>query len=78
MFFAVVWWVYTPHDGRRQANSAAQKEVMESGPGHDMSPEERMEAAMIIWNTEKGAATAVLVIGWIAKVSTLRSGYFVP
>ena len=69
VFFAVVWWVYTPHDGRVQANSAAQKEVMESGKGHNMSDEERALAAMTIWNAEKGVAAAMLVLGWVAKVS---------
>lgn len=71
VFFAVVWWVYTPHDGRVQANSAAQKEVMDSGGGgHQMSEEERVAAAMSIWNAEKGIATAMLVLGWLLKVST--------
>ena len=68
MFFAVVWWVYTPHDGRVEVNSAAQKEVQDSGPGHDMSEEERVAAAMSIWNAEKGIATAMLVVGWLLKV----------
>ena len=68
VFFAVVWWVYTPHDGRVQANSAAQKEVMESGAGHNMTDEERAAAAMTIWNAEKGIATSMIVLGWLAKV----------
>ncbi|KAH9940856.1 DUF1753-domain-containing protein [Epithele typhae] len=68
VFFAVVWWVYTPHDGKVEANSAAQKEVMNSGPGHNLSEEERVAAAMTIWNQEKGLATAMLVMGWIVKV----------
>ncbi|KAH9943831.1 Inositolphosphorylceramide synthase subunit Kei1-domain-containing protein [Amylocystis lapponica] len=71
VFFAVVWWVYTPHDGRRQANSAAQKEMMEAGPVgavHNMTDAERFDAAMSIWHAEKGRATAVIVIGWLAKI----------
>lgn len=67
-FFAVVWWFYTPHDGQVQVNSDAQKEVMESGAGHNMTDEERAQAAMLIWNAEKGLATAVLVVGWLVKV----------
>ena len=27
--FAVAWYVYEPHDGRRVANSDAQREMME-------------------------------------------------
>ncbi|KAI0741621.1 Inositolphosphorylceramide synthase subunit Kei1-domain-containing protein [Daedaleopsis nitida] len=68
MFFAVVWWFYTPHDGRVQVNSDAQKEVMESGAGHNMTDEERAAAAMTIWNAEKGAATAMIVLGWLVKI----------
>ncbi|CCM02557.1 uncharacterized protein FIBRA_04660 [Fibroporia radiculosa] len=69
VFFAVVWWVYTPHDGRRQANSAAQEEMMNStnGAHRNMTEEEREAAAMIIWSEEKGLATAVIVLGWVAK-----------
>ncbi|KAL5492447.1 hypothetical protein ACEPAI_3894 [Sanghuangporus weigelae] len=67
VFFAVVWWVYTPHDGRRQANSAAQEQLMQ-GSGHNMTDEERTAAAMRIWNKEKGLAATVLIFGWCAKV----------
>ncbi|PCH44422.1 DUF1753-domain-containing protein [Wolfiporia cocos MD-104 SS10] len=70
VFFAVVWWVYTPHDGRRQANSAAQEEMMNAGTqlgGHNMTAEERERAAMTIWSEEKGLATAVIVLGWLVK-----------
>ncbi|KAF8661378.1 hypothetical protein AX16_001471 [Volvariella volvacea WC 439] len=68
VFFAVVWWVYTPHDGRRQANSAAQKEMMENAQTHTLTPEEREAAAMAIWNHEKGTAAAVIVIAWFFKI----------
>jgi len=71
VFFAVAWWVYTPHDGRRQANSAAQEEMMNSGTGlgsHNMTEEERVQAAMTIWDQEKGMATAVIVLGWVVKI----------
>lgn len=70
VFFAVVWWVYTPHDGRRQANGAAQEEMMNKGGagGHVMSEQERQDAAMMIWNQEKGTAAAVIIISWLSKV----------
>ncbi|KAI0630830.1 DUF1753-domain-containing protein [Trametes polyzona] len=68
VFFGVLWWFYTPHDGRVIANSDAQKEVMESGAGHNMTDEERAAAAMTIWNAEKGVASAMIIIGWIAKI----------
>ena len=68
VFFAVVWWLYTPHDGRRTANSAAQEMIGQIGGGHDMSDEERATAAMAIWNKEKGLATLVIVVGWCVKV----------
>lgn len=68
VYFGVLWWFYTLHDGRVIANSDAQKEVMESGAGHNMTDEERAAAAMTLWNAEKGIASAMIIIGWIAKV----------
>ncbi len=68
VFFAVLWWFYTPHDGTVQIHSDAQKAVQESGPGHNMTADERAEAAMTIWNAEKGLATAMIIMGWIVKV----------
>ncbi|KAL0953393.1 hypothetical protein HGRIS_004632 [Hohenbuehelia grisea] len=70
VYFAVVWWVYTPHDGRRQANSEAQKKMMEGGitGGHVMTDEEREAAAMMIWNHEKGTAAAVIAVSWLCKI----------
>lgn len=73
VFFAVLWWVYTPHDGRMQANSAAQKEVMESSAGRNMTEEERSTAAMALWNTEKDVASILIVLGWLAKVRSALS-----
>jgi uncharacterized membrane protein/cbb3-type cytochrome oxidase subunit 3 len=71
-FFAVVWWVYTPHDGRRQANSAAQEEMMKGGLGrHHMSDSDREAAAMRIWNHEKGTAAALIIMSWFFKVQFL-------
>ncbi|KAM5534642.1 hypothetical protein V8D89_011654 [Ganoderma adspersum] len=68
VFFAVLWWFYTPHDGTVQIHSDAQKAVQDSGPGHNMTASERAEAAMIIWNAEKGLATAMIITGWILKI----------
>jgi hypothetical protein len=70
IFFAVVWWLWTPHDGRRQANSAAQQAMMEHGrqTAQQLTPEERRLAAMSIWNHEKGFAAAVIVLTWTFKI----------
>ncbi|TFK39953.1 Inositolphosphorylceramide synthase subunit Kei1-domain-containing protein [Crucibulum laeve] len=70
VFFALVWWLWTPHDGQRQASSAAQKQIMESGniTMHHLSDAERAEAAMTIWNHEKGMAAAVIIISWLSKI----------
>ncbi|KAJ3491374.1 hypothetical protein NLI96_g764 [Meripilus lineatus] len=73
VFFAVIWWVYTPHDGRRMANSPAQQEVADSGAKlagkHlNMTKDEIAYSAMSLWNKEKGLATAVIVLGWFAKI----------
>ncbi|KAF8159608.1 Inositolphosphorylceramide synthase subunit Kei1-domain-containing protein [Crassisporium funariophilum] len=69
IFFAIVWWLWTPHDGRRQANSAAQKAMMEIGNAtHHLTDEERRDAAMTIWNHEKGLAAAVIIVSWMFKI----------
>ncbi|KAF8308327.1 DUF1753-domain-containing protein [Clavulina sp. PMI_390] len=67
-FFAVVWWVYNPHDGKRIANSAAQEQMISAGGGKAMTDDERRVAAQLIWNKEKGTAAMFLAIGWLAKV----------
>ncbi|EIN09653.1 DUF1753-domain-containing protein [Punctularia strigosozonata HHB-11173 SS5] len=69
VFFAVTYWVYTPHDGRRQASSAAQEEIMNGGMNNrpPMSDVERETAARMIWNQEKGSAAALITIGWLSK-----------
>lgn len=73
VFFAVMWWVYNPHDGARQANSEAQQAMMDGGPTiHHLTPEERELAAMEIWNQEKGTAAAVIIISWLSKVCMLH------
>ena len=70
IFFAIVWWLWTPHDGRQQANSSAQKEMMDLGNSSapHLTPEQRKDAAMAIWNHEKGLAAAVIIVSWLFKV----------
>ncbi|KAF5361986.1 hypothetical protein D9756_002427 [Leucocoprinus leucothites] len=69
IFFALVWWIWTPHDGRRQANSAAQEAMMKTANiTNHLTPEERVAAAMTIWNHEKSTAAAVIAISWLSKV----------
>ena len=69
LFFAVVWWAYTPHDGRRVANSAAQEAIrLGAGVNHTMTDTELAAAANILWHEEKGVAAMVIVLSWLAKV----------
>ncbi|GJE91234.1 hypothetical protein PsYK624_073830 [Phanerochaete sordida] len=70
VFFAVVWWVYTPHDGRRDIQSAAQREIMEAGGGGvtNMTEAERAAAAGVLWDQEKGTAATVIILGWLSKI----------
>ncbi|THH32048.1 hypothetical protein EUX98_g2170 [Antrodiella citrinella] len=73
VFFAVMWWMYTPHDGRRQANSPAQEEMALAGAAqaakiHNMTAQEREFAAMELWDHEKGTAGTVIALGWLAKI----------
>ena len=72
IYFAVVWWIYTPHDGRQEITSPAQREIMEAGGGGNssMTAAERTAAATAIWNEEKGTSMAVIVVGWLIKVCT--------
>lgn len=58
------------------ANSPAQQEVADSGAKlagkHlNMTKDEIAYSAMSLWNKEKGLATAVIVLGWFAKVLSL-------
>ncbi|KWU43706.1 DUF1753-domain-containing protein, partial [Rhodotorula sp. JG-1b] len=67
-FFAVVWYIYVPHDGKRIANSAAQKAMMGgSQTGIIMDDAARTAAAMGVWQSERVFSAAVLVIGWLLK-----------
>ncbi|TRM60775.1 DUF1753-domain-containing protein [Schizophyllum amplum] len=68
VWFAIVWWFQTPHDGRRQANSAAQEAMMHAAPPHEpMTDAQRVAAAMAIWQQEKGFAAAIIIMSWLSK-----------
>lgn len=71
IFFAVVWWLYNPHDGRRVSNSAAQDQIIKNylGETEKVSEEERTRLALQLWRREKGVAIAIIVLGWLIKVS---------
>lgn len=75
LFFAVTWWVYTPHDGQRKASSAAQEAIIRGAAGHarPMTDDERAQAALLIWNKEKSFAATVIALGWLTKVRRLLS-----
>ncbi|THU86249.1 DUF1753-domain-containing protein [Dendrothele bispora CBS 962.96] len=70
VYFAVVWWFQTPHDGKRSANSPAQEQIIEgSHNSHPpLSDVERAAAAAKIWNHEKGMAAAIIILSWICKI----------
>jgi hypothetical protein len=70
VFFAVMWWIYIPHDGKQQANSLAQQEMINAfiGEHRNFTDEARTEAAMTIWNHEKGTAATVIVLSWLTKI----------
>ncbi|GAA95030.1 uncharacterized protein L969DRAFT_95993 [Mixia osmundae IAM 14324] len=71
-FFAIVWYVYDPHDGRRIANSDAQRELMGEGTnvgqvgGSD--PEARAMAAQAVWREERAFSGFVILIGWFVRI----------
>ena len=70
IFFAVVWWLYSPHDGRRVSSSAAQDQIIKGylGETETVSEEERARLALQLWEREKGVAIAIIVLGWLIKV----------
>ncbi|KAI0060722.1 DUF1753-domain-containing protein [Artomyces pyxidatus] len=70
VFFAVHWWVYTPHDGRRVSNSPAQQALIDGyiGEHQKMSDEQRAAAAELIWGQEKGLALTIIILGWLSKI----------
>ncbi|KAF8637588.1 hypothetical protein AX17_002657 [Amanita inopinata Kibby_2008] len=69
VFFAVDWWIYQPHDGRRQANSPAQQQMIEIShiANSTLSPAQREAAAMAIWGKEKGTAAFIIVVSWLFR-----------
>ncbi|KAH7924309.1 DUF1753-domain-containing protein [Leucogyrophana mollusca] len=68
-FFAVVWWLYIPHDGQRQSNSAAQDAIRQgAGVNHTMTDAQRAAAADMIWQEEKGTAAMVIAVSWLSKI----------
>jgi len=54
-------------------NSEAQKQLFDVANDildiPELSPDERHRIAMDLWNKEKGHAAAVIIIGWLLKVS---------
>jgi len=70
VYFAVHWWLYTPHDGRRNANSPAQQALIDGyiGEHQTMSEAERTAAAERVWRAEKAQALTIIVLGWLIKV----------
>merc|ERR1712093_277346 len=87
LYFAVHWYVYNPHDGRRVANSEAQQAIVDglkaaSGVmGIDLSETaddtdaERAAKAHAIWDEERGFSTFVLVAGWLIKIYFILTLY---
>lgn len=68
-YFAVQWWLYTPHDGRRNANSPAQQALIDGyiGQHQNMTEDERASAAERVWRAEKGQALTIIILGWLIK-----------
>ena len=65
----MAWWLWTPHDGERQANSAAQQALIKiANITHHYTNEERKQAALTIWDQEKGKAAAIIILSWFSKV----------
>jgi hypothetical protein len=70
VYFAVQWWRYTPHDGRRNANSPAQQALIDAyiGQHQSMTEAERAAAAERVWRAEKAQALTIIIFGWLIKV----------
>jgi len=69
VYFAVQWWLYTPHDGRRNANSPAQQALIDAyiGEHQGISEDERAAAAERVWRAEKAQALTIIILGWLVK-----------
>lgn len=70
VFFGVTWWIYTPHDGRRVSNSAAQQSLIDGyiGEHQNYTDAQRALAAESIWVREKNQAATIIILGWLSKV----------
>ena len=75
VYFIVHWWLYTPHDGRRNANSPAQQALIEGyiGEHQTMTEAERTAAAERVWHAEKAQALTIIILGWLIKVRLMMS-----
>jgi inositol phosphorylceramide synthase regulatory subunit len=73
VYFIVHWWLYTPHDGRRNAHSPAQQALIDGyiGEHQTMSEAERTAAAERVWRAEKAQALTIIILGWLIKVRLL-------
>ncbi|CAH7689659.1 Inositolphosphorylceramide synthase subunit Kei1-domain-containing protein [Phakopsora pachyrhizi] len=67
IIFGIGWYIQNPHDGRRIANSDAQKNMMNPN-APDLTPELRKQAAQTIWKTERNFATSILIFIWTTKL----------
>lgn len=69
VFFGVIWWVYHPHDGKREVHSDAQREILEkSAHPSNLDPEQQRLAAQTIWTSERGFSLVVLCGSWLIKI----------
>jgi hypothetical protein len=76
LLFALVWWLYIPHDGRRVSNSPAQAAMVALAKARgdialselEMDDEDRAEVASVLWGQERAFAVGVLVVCWFLKV----------
>lgn len=70
VFFSIVWWTYTSHDGQQISNSHAQEAIRHDAPAvnYTMTDEQRALEANILWHEEKGTAMGVIIISWLAKI----------
>ncbi|KAF8268697.1 Inositolphosphorylceramide synthase subunit Kei1-domain-containing protein [Lactarius quietus] len=69
VYFAVHWWLHTPHDGRRNANSPAQQALIDGyiGQLQNLTETERAAAAERVWHAEKSQALTIIILGWLIK-----------
>lgn len=80
--FYYIYWYITAHDGKRELNSQAQKDIVElaasRGETAPLSEQDGANAELTaanardIWNHEKGYALGVILIGFMMKVSRLQ------